>query len=46
MRGSLIGAAQPKKHGKPLHPRTSEKIPARNRKISAWLPLPPPFGSV
>ena len=49
MRGSLIGAAQPKKRGKPLHPRTSERIPARNRKISARLPLPrfpPPFGSV
>ena len=40
MRGSLIGAAQPKKHGKPLHLRTSERIPARNRKISARLPLP------
>ena len=49
MRGSLIGAAQPKKHGKPLHPRTSERIPARNRKISVRLPLPrfpPPLGSV
>ena len=38
--GSLIGNAQPKKHGKPLHPRTSQRIPARNRKISARLPLP------
>ena len=48
MRGSLIGAAKPKQHRKPLQPRTSERIPVRNRKISARLPSPisPPFGSV
>ena len=46
--GSPIGAVQPKKHGKPLQPRTSERIPARKRKISERLPLlrfRPPFAS-
>ena len=45
MRSSLIGAAQSKQRGKALQPRTSDRTPARNRKISAQLPLLcfPPF---